>query len=278
MSLRAQVPPVHLVKRVWERIAPLQLADRSWDNPESPVPVPAHKQVLLTIDLTTAVCNEALALPSCSVVVSYHPPIFRGLKSMTLSDPLQASLLRLSARGISVFSPHTSLDATPNGINAWLVKPFLNISASAGPITPSEPVEGFEGAGMGRIISLMERMPVSKIVQIVKEHLSLQHVQLATPDINKSIETIAVCAGSGGGVFKGVKADLLLTGELSHHEVLAAVAAGQSVILCNHSNTERPYLSAVLREWLQNELNAEQGEQGWEVLVSKTDADPLRTV
>jgi hypothetical protein len=28
---------------------------------------------------------------------------------------------------------------------------------------------------MGRIIQLMERMPVSKIVQIVKEHLSLQH-------------------------------------------------------------------------------------------------------
>jgi len=36
-----------------------------------------------------------------------------------MSDPLQASLLRLSARGISIFSPHTSLDATPNGINTW---------------------------------------------------------------------------------------------------------------------------------------------------------------
>lgn len=80
-------------------------------------------------------CAEALALPACSVVVSYHPPvrrrvhahntlgvdgqIFRGLKSLTLSDPLQASLLRLSAKGISVFSPHTSLDAAPNGINTW---------------------------------------------------------------------------------------------------------------------------------------------------------------
>jgi len=86
--------------------------------------------------LTTAVCTEALALPSCSVIVSYHPPvgfrsiasvtarklisqIFRGLKSLTMSDPLQASLLRLSAKGISVFSPHTSLDATPKGINTW---------------------------------------------------------------------------------------------------------------------------------------------------------------
>ena len=90
-------------------------------------------------------CAEALALPACSVVVSYHPPvrhrrlsecitvrshgqIFRSLKSLTLSDPLQASLLRLSAKGISVFSPHTSLDAAPNGINTWQVLDFVSHS------------------------------------------------------------------------------------------------------------------------------------------------------
>jgi putative NIF3 family GTP cyclohydrolase 1 type 2 len=71
------------------------------------------------ISLTPSVCAEALALPACSAVIAYHPPIFRGLKALTLADPLQASLLKLAARGISVFAPHTSLDATPNGINTW---------------------------------------------------------------------------------------------------------------------------------------------------------------
>ena len=61
------------------------------------------------------------------------------------------------------------------------------------------------------------------------------------------------------------------------HEVLAIVAAGQSLILCNHTNTERPYLAQVLRSRLESELNAES-DPGWEVLVSKVDADPLRTV
>lgn len=56
------------------------------------------------------------------------------------------------------------------------------------------------------------------------------------------------------------------------------VARGQSVILCNHTNTERPYLSAVLREWLETELNAEKDQQGWEVVVSKVNKDPLETV
>ena len=70
----------------------------------------------------------------------------------------------------------------------------------------------------------------------------------------------------------------------AQHEVLAAVANDQSIILTNHSNSERPYLSKVLQPWLEKELNTSdesddnEKEQGWEVLVSKTDADPLRTV
>lgn len=296
-----QVTPIQAVKKVWEKIAPLQLAERSWDNVgimiESPVANPAHRQVLLTIDLTTAVCNEALNLPQCSVIVSYHPPIFRGLKSMTLADPLQASLLRLSAKGISVFSPHTSLDATPNGINTFLIQPFVQYAkdGTSEVITPpGEKVAGFEGAGMGRRVDLGKGLEVSEVVRIVKEHLSLEHVQIATPQDQLPIESIAVCAGSGGSILKDAPADLLLTGEMSHHEVLAAVAKGQTVILTNHSNTERPYLSKVLQTWLQDELNKEHQsldrydhtrdteitsiDGKWEVVVSKEDRDPLRTV
>ncbi|KAK8861426.1 YbgI/family dinuclear metal center protein [Kwoniella newhampshirensis] len=283
-----QLTPMSLIKRAWERMAPLQLAERSWDNVgpmiEAPFPNPDHRQVLLTIDLTPSVCAEALALPSLSLIVSYHPPIFRGLKSLTLSDPLQASLLKLSARGISVFSPHTSLDATPNGINTWLVRPFIHLSSSSKPITPSESIDGFEGAGMGKLVTLKAPLDVRQAVRMIKEHLDLQYVQLAEPDIQTPVSSIAVCAGSGGSMFKGVEADLFITGEMSHHEVLAVVAAGKSVILTNHTNTERPYLSQVLQPWLQKELNAEidihddSPNGNWEVLVSKADADPLRVL
>jgi putative NIF3 family GTP cyclohydrolase 1 type 2 len=63
---------------------------------------------------------------------------------------------------------------------------------------------------------------------------------------------------------------------MSHHETLAAVASGSSVILCNHTNTERGYLGDVLKGWLKEELDKE--EEGWEVLVSEEDKDPLRVV
>lgn len=91
-----------------------------------------------------------------------------------MEDPLQASLLRLSAKGISVFSPHTSLDAIPNGINTFLAKPFLEYAESSKTITPSEQISGFEGAGMGKIIVLKQKMGVMEVVKMVKAHLGLR--------------------------------------------------------------------------------------------------------
>lgn len=94
--------------------------------------------------------------------------------------------------------------------------------------------------------------------------------EAATSD---AITRIAICAGSGASVLGGVRADLWLTGELSHHEVLGAVSSQSSVILCEHSNSERGYLHDVLRQRLQDAMR----EEGWagEVICSEVDADPL---
>ena len=101
------------------------LADNSFDNTglllEAPFD-PLRRQmnsVLLTVDLTRAVADEAIE-NNHSVVVSYHPIIFRGLKSLTLADGQQSSLLRLALQGISVYCPHTAVDAVPDGMADWL--------------------------------------------------------------------------------------------------------------------------------------------------------------
>lgn len=50
---------------------------------ESPIPKEGHRKVLLTIDLTPAVMNEALSLGQVGAIIAYHPPIFSGLKSVS---------------------------------------------------------------------------------------------------------------------------------------------------------------------------------------------------
>ena len=119
-----------------QKLYPLSLADRSWDNVGLLLEPPYARQtaipkVLLTIDLTTAVAEEALQENSgVETIVTYRtslpcltvdPIIFRGLKALTLDDPQQASLLKLCARGIGVYSPHTSVDGAVGGVNHHLL-------------------------------------------------------------------------------------------------------------------------------------------------------------
>lgn len=73
-------------------------------------------------------------------------------------------------------------------------------------------------------------------------------------------------------MLRGVKADLWLTGEMSHHEVLDATHQRSSVVLTDHSNCERGYLQT-LQPRLQDLF-----DQKIEVIVSAKDRDPLEVV
>lgn len=243
--------------------------------------------------------------------------IFRGLKALTLADSQQRTLLRLAAANISVYCPHTSLDAAVGGINDWLalvVSGYDSSGMSVRPAHPSKPASvvppAHEGAGMGRIVTLKEPIKAEELVTRVKRGTELEHVQVAVPPswgaghhatmqdlLNKAqIRTIAVCAGSGSSVIGGIEADAYVTGEMSHHEILAATAQGRLVILTHHSNSERGYLRTVLPDRLRAEIgklasgSEGSGESGTssskrqdrakqlEIVVSETDADPLLTI
>jgi len=273
---------VKAIKRAMERIAPLSLAEK-WDNVglllESPVVRPDARRVMLTIDLTTSVCAEALASPT-SIIVAYHPPIFKGLTSLTLSNPLQASILRCAAAGISIYSPHTALDSVKGGVNDWLAGGF----GQSGTSSLLGEDKG-DGNSVGRLVTLDKPTDITSLSATIKAHLGLTHIEVASPATDPTttgnerpypISTIALCAGSGGSVIGTAQADAYFTGEMSHHEVLAAVARGVHVILCGHTNTERGYLP-ILREKLQAELAVEEGGP-YEVYVSREDAHPLRVV
>ena len=114
-----------------ESLSPTRLAE-SWDNVGlllEPTERPIHR-ALVTIDLTEAVCDEALAA-EVDLVIAYHPPIFSGLKKITQAAPLTRSLLRLCEAGVTLWSPHTALDAVVVGLNDWLAAGVGAASASA---------------------------------------------------------------------------------------------------------------------------------------------------
>ncbi|KAK2836907.1 hypothetical protein FQN49_006599, partial [Arthroderma sp. PD_2] len=246
------------------------------------------------------------------------PIIFRGLKSLTFANSQQQSLLRLAQEGISVYSPHTAVDATPNAMGDWLcqcaVPPTVPRPATTtiypNPSPPPEP--NFENAGMGRMITFDSQVPLNDILQAIATGAfpgspSRLGFSVAIPqgktreDI--SIRSIAACPGSGSSILmKGGSpvADLLLTGELSHHEALAAIEAGSVVVTLSHSNSERGFLKSHMRDALSAQLEGEwqkavvdrmqvRGEEGkmleeifsdksLQVDVSEQDRDPYDVV
>lgn len=247
-------------------IAPLSLAE-TWDNVGLLVEPSAGagvERVLLAIDLTEAVLAEAVRA-GADLIVAYHPPIFAPLARLVQRDPNARVLLGAIAAGIAVYSPHTALDAAAGGVNDWLAD-----GLGAGARRPLAPHADDAAVGQGREVVLDVLVPFDELVQRVKAHLGLAQVRTAAPAPARLVQRIALCAGAGGTVLAGSDADVYLTGEMRHHDVLAATAAGTSVILCEHSHTERGYLP-VLAARLREHWGARVA-----VAVSQVDAEPLR--
>jgi len=248
-------------------IAPLELA-ADWDNVGLLLRSdPSRDRVakcLLTIDLTDPVVDEAQAC-GADLVVAYHPPIFKPMARLDAADPTQARVVRALLAGFSVYSPHTALDAAPAGLGDWLLEGAL------GEAVP-ETVHAV-GDGYGRFAELSQPISWSSLLDRLKAQYGVAHLQVARPrGASDELRSVAVAAGAGSGALRGLRADVVITGEMSHHDALAAVAAGSSVVLAGHSNTERGFLAVLARR-----LEAEFSE-GLEVRIAERDRDPLTVV
>ncbi len=126
--------------------------------------------------------------------------------------------------------------------------------------------------GAGRKIALDNGATIDELAVRLKAHLDVKVLQVAMgPRTGDTpIERIGVCPGAGGSLVPlALEADcqLFVTGEMRHHEIRQAVAAGLSVMLAGHTQTERPYLR-LLAPRLRKELG------GHPVLVSAEDREP----
>ena len=107
----------------------------------------------------------------------------------------------------------------------------------------------------------------------LKKHLGIGYVRVAPAagkDDRAKVQTIGLCAGAGGSVCELAIDDgceVFITGEMTHHNVVAATARGCSVMLTGHTNSERGYLPK-----LKNQLSKLLPEAS--ILVSSADASP----
>lgn len=124
--------------------------------------------------------------------------------------------------------------------------------------------------GLGRIGTLSPSVSRPALLHHIKQKLGLQNLLIAGPTAG-AVRRAAVAAGACGDLIDEAllqKADLILTGEMRHHDALHAANAGMTVVCTLHSNSERIALKYLNRN-LQRKLPT------LKFILSRADHDPF---
>jgi|SRR5690554_3444726 len=72
--------------------------------------------VLVTLDTLETVVDEAIET-NCNLIVSFHPIIFKGLKTLTGKTYVERVVIKALQHNIAIFAMHTALDNSILGVN-----------------------------------------------------------------------------------------------------------------------------------------------------------------
>ena len=208
-------------------------------------------RVYIALDATDEIISRAEQW-GADMLVTHHPLIFSPLKRVTDEDFVSRRILRLIRSDISYYAMHTNYDVL--GM-ASLAEKILNIrDAQVLDVTSSEPGEE---EGIGRIGKLQGEMTLEECSVYVKHKLGLGSIRVFG-DMNKKVHVLAVSPGSGKSAVRPAiekGADVLVTGDIGHHDGIDAVEQGLAVIDAGHYGTEYIFIDD-MKHFLAEKLPA----------------------
>lgn len=235
-----------------EKIAPQCLAEK-WDN----VGLLAGREdkeinkILLALDPTSDVVEEAAAW-GADLLITHHPLIFSGIKSVTTSDFIGKRVFNLIFQDVCYYAMHTNFDVM--GMADAVADELKLEKCQVLDVTYQDEISK---EGIGRMGELSRTMSLEECARYVKEKCKLSSVRVFG-DPHELIDVVALIPGSGKdyvdlAISKG--AQVVITGDIGHHNGLDAVEKGLAVIDAGHYGLEKiftSYMEEVLRRELPN--------------------------
>ena len=206
-------------------------------------------RVYLALDATDKVIDRAV-LAGADMLITHHPLIFSPLKRVTDEDFISKRVVKLIQNDISYYAMHTNYDVL--GMAALSEKILGIKNTQVLDVTMSG--DGGE-EGIGRIGDLEKTMTLEECCVYVKHRLNLGSLKVFG-DMDKKVSRLAISPGSGKtavapAIAKG--ADVLVTGDIGHHDGLDAVEQGLSVIDAGHYGTEYIFIDD-MKQFLEDKL------------------------
>lgn len=194
------------------------------------------KKIYVALDATDEVIDDAI-MREADMLITHHPLLFSPLKKITDEHFIGSRVVKLLQHDISYYAMHTNYDVL--GM-AELSAVILGLNdAEVLEVTDYEHMEG-----IGRVGELSEEMTLQECCKLVKDKFQLENVKVFG-DVNKIVKRVAISPGSGKGMAEVAlekQADVLVTGDISHHEGIDAVAQGITIIDAGHYGLEHIFV------------------------------------
>ncbi len=200
--------------------------------------------VYIALDATDEVVDAA-AECGAQLLLTHHPMIFGGLKSVTTDTYVGERLIRLIRNDISYYAMHTNYD----------VMGMAELAAAMLDLKDTRVLEEvLDGEGIGRIGELSRSMTVKECAELIKERFSLPNVKIFG-DPGKHVQRAAICPGSGKSDAKRalqLGAEVYITGDIDHHTGIDMADCGMVIIDAGHYGVEHIYIADMERFLKEN--------------------------
>ncbi|MDR0972699.1 MAG: Nif3-like dinuclear metal center hexameric protein [Prevotellaceae bacterium] len=204
-----------------EQFAPLPLQD-GFDNAGMQLGLTDAETTgaLLCLDVTEPVVNEAIAL-RCNLIISHHPLLFHGVKSITGHNYVERCILKAIRNDIAIYSAHTNLDNAQGGVN-YKIADKLGLKNIRFLVSKPTTITGhLTDSGSGVIGELPQEEHEMDFLHRIKRAFDVPCVRYNRCETDKPIRTVALCGGAGAFLIPDAianGADAFLTGEIRYHE------------------------------------------------------------
>lgn len=239
------VPSLKQVINILDELAPFELAEK-WDN--SGLQVGSHdriiEKILVALDPTLEAVWKASSR-GAQLLITHHPLLFRPISCIDV-DIYPGDVIREAIKkDIAVIAAHTNLDSAKTGINHHLAQKINLIDVEV--LEPRE-LRGEEGHGLGVIGNLAESADLFSVSMLIKDVLGIERLKVIGAN-ESAVKRVAVAGGSGRdliGTAVQKNADLLITGDIGHHDALLAKTLNINIIDAGHFSTERAALAGFI--------------------------------
>lgn len=230
-----------LIQKIEEAYPPQKAAP--WDNSgfQAGRRQKEIKKVFLALDATDEVIAQAVKWET-DMLLLHHPLTISGVKSVTSETRTGRKFLELIRNDICCYSCHTNYDvvemAETAGNMMKLQKPDILEVTGIDQKTA-------QYMGFGRVGSLVRPVTLRECGELVKTIFRLENVKVFG-DLDQVIQRVAISPGSGKSMIEPAiraKAQVLITGDIGHHEGIDAVDEGLAIIDAGHYGLEHIFMA-----------------------------------